>query len=224
MRALSARRVAADERGFTLIEVLVTMAVGIVVLFAILGAFDVFSRSAAVTDRATAAQDAARATVRNLVIVMRQGRVASGQTTPIPVGTPTRSDLVIAAYVGSATSPTPGALAGWVRYCAATTGSQSSLVVGVRVGDAHLAPGPCAAGDTTNGWYHAVVLNGTLQAPGRLFDYTTSACTGAACALPAGPAIQSVGIRVAVGTSPTAGAEFNSIVHDAVSFRNRSSS
>lgn len=217
------RRACADERGFTLVELLVTMAVGMMVLIAILGAFEIFARSAVVTDKTTAAQDAARVAVRNLVTVMRQGRVATGQTTPIPTGTPTRSDLVVAAYVASATNPTPGALAGWVRYCASTTGSPSSLVVGVRVGDAYAAPGPCSATDTTNGWRHAVVLQGTLQAPGRLFDYTTNACTGAACTAPAGPDIQTVGIRVAVGTSPAAGAAFNSVVHDAVSFRNRSS-
>lgn len=219
---MSTRRVT-DEAGFTLVEMLVTMAVGLMVLFAILGAFEVFTRSAVVTDRATAAQDAARASVRNLVFVMRQGRVAGGQTTPIPSGTQSRGDLVVAAYVASATSASPGALKGWVRYCAATSGAQSSLVVGVRVGDTHLAPGPCSAGDTTNGWYHAVVLNGTLQNPQALFDYTTSTCTGATC-LPAGPDVQSVGIRVAVGTRPGAAEEFNSVVRDAVSFRNRSSS
>ncbi|CAN5274814.1 hypothetical protein BH20ACT16_BH20ACT16_04900 [soil metagenome] len=221
---MSVRRIAADERGFTLIELLVTMAVSIVVLFAVLGAFEVFSTSAAVADKTTAAQDAARANVRNLVIVMRQGRVASGQTTPIPIGTPTRSDLVVAAYVASATSAAPGALPGWVRYCAATTGSQSSLIVGVRVGDVYAPPGACSAGDTTNSWSHAVVLNGTLQNPEQLFDYTTSACTGATCSPPAGPDVQTVGIRLAVGTKPGANETFNSVVRDAVSFRNRSSS
>ena len=50
----------ADERGFTLIELLVTVSVSIVVLFAILGASEIFARSAAVTDKTTAAQDAAR--------------------------------------------------------------------------------------------------------------------------------------------------------------------
>jgi prepilin-type N-terminal cleavage/methylation domain-containing protein len=221
---MSLRWIAADERGFSLIELLVTMAVSIVVLFAILGAFEVFSTSAAVADKTTAAQDAARANVRNLVIVMRQGRVATGQTTPIPIGTLTRGDLVVAAYVASATSAVPGALPGWVRYCAATAGSQSSLIVGVRVGDTYKAPGACSASDTTEGWSHAVVLNGTLQNPTRLFDYTTSACTGGTCPLPAGPDVQSVGIRLAVGTKPGANETFNSVVRDAVSFRNRSSS
>jgi prepilin-type N-terminal cleavage/methylation domain-containing protein len=221
---MSARHTGAGERGFSLIEMIVVMAVGMTVLMAVLGAFQIFSTSAAVTDKTTAAQDAARATVRNLVIILRQGRVATGQTTPIPTGTPTRSDLVTAAYVQSATDARPGTLQGWVRYCAATSGSQSSLIVGVRVGDAYLAPGTCSASDTTNSWRHAVVLNGTLQDPTRLFDYTTSSCTGAACPLPSGPAVQSVGIRVAVGTKPGAGATFNSVVRDAVSFRNRSSS
>jgi prepilin-type N-terminal cleavage/methylation domain-containing protein len=221
---MSARRAAADERGFSLVELLVAMAISTTVLIAILGAFEIFTTSTRVTDRTTAAQDAARATVRNLVITMRQGRVATGQTTPIPAGTPTRTDLVVAAYVESATSAAPGTVAGWVRYCAATSGGFSSLVVGVRVGDSYLAPGLCSATDTTNGWRHAVALNGTLQDPSHLFDYTTSSCTGGTCPAPTGPDVQTVGIRVAVGPKPGAGKTFSSVVRDAVSFRNRSSS
>jgi prepilin-type N-terminal cleavage/methylation domain-containing protein len=216
---------AGDERGFTLVEVLVSMSLAMVLLFAILGASDVFNKSVSVADKATGAQDSARATVRGMVTVLRQGRVATGQTTPLPNVTLTRSDLVAATWFPSATELTPGTgtQAGWVRYCAYTNGTQSSLIEGVRVGDVYAAPGACTAADTTNGWRHAVVLNGTLQDPTRLFDYSTSACTGGSCALPAGPAVQSVGVRVAVATSPGATATYNSVVRDAVSFRNRSS-
>ena len=211
------RHTLAGEAGFTLVELLVTMTLAVIVLFAILGASDVFVRSAAVTDKTTAAQESARVTVRSMVYELRQGRVVTGHTTPI-AGTPSRTDLVVATYVKAAGGAEQ---LGWVRYCA-TAGPHASLVMGTRVGDAYAAPGPCSAGDTTNGWVHRTMLDGTLQDPERLFDFTTSTCTGAACA-PAGPDIESVGIRVAVGTSPGADAAFNSVVRDAVSFRNRSS-
>lgn len=217
MRQRRVDRHCCDDDGFTLVELLVAMSVGMIVLFAILGASDIFRTSTSTASQATAAQDAARASVREMVGSLRQGRVATGQTTPIPSQwMPSRQDLTVAAFV------TPTEQPGWVRYCASTTGSQSSLITGVRVGDTYAAPGSCSASDTTNGWTHAVLLNSTLQDPTQLFDFTSSTCTGSPC-LPIATAVQSVGIRVAVARSPGA-TGFGSVVRDAVSFRNRSSS
>lgn len=216
------RRALRDDRGFTLIEVMVTVTLSLVVLFAILGASEIFGKSATTIDRSTGAQDSARTTMRTMVATMRQARFAPSQTSPVPsTWAPSRSDLTFAAYVPSTDGTTT--VAGWVRYCAVTTGTQSSLIAGARIGDAYMAPGPCSATDTTNGWSHATMLNGTLQGPAQLFDFTSAACTGAAC-LPAGPEVRAVGIRIGVGTSRVAVGTHNSVVRDAVSFRNRSSS
>ena len=216
------RRALRDERGFTMVEILVTMAVAIVVLFAILGASEIFGTSVSTIDSAAGAQDSARTTVRTMVATMRQARFAPGQTSPIPAAwSPSRSDLTFAAHIPT-TSGT-GTQPGWVHYCTITSGTQSSLVMGVRSGDAYQAPGACSPTDTTNGWTHSLVLDRTLQDPGKLFDFSSSSCTGSAC-LPTGPAVQSVGIRLAVGTSREAAGTFNSVVRDAVSFRNRSGS
>ena len=210
-----------DERGFTLIEVMVTMGLALVVLFAILGASEIFGRSARTIDRATDAQDSARAVMRSMVATTRQARFAPSQTSPVPSAwSPSRSDLTFAAYVPAADGTI---VAGWVRYCAATSGTQSSLIAGVRIGDVHAAPGPCSATDTTNGWQHSVMLDRTLQSPTQLFDFTSSACTGATC-LPAGPDIRAVGIRIGVGTSRVAVGTHHSVIRDAVSFRNSSNS
>lgn len=204
-----------DERGFTLVELLVTMSAAIVVLFAILGAADMFARSAVIGDRTTDAQDVARVTVRGMVHELRQGRRPGGQTSPIAPVTQSRTDLVVATWV-----PTTGGgeAAGWVRYCA-TGASPASLVMGTRIGDGYLAPGACSVADTSNGWQHQTIVDRRLQNPERLFDYW---CAGVACATPNGADVQSVGIRVAIGTSPQATEQFNSVVRDAVSFRNRS--
>lgn len=228
------RRARRDEAGFTLIEVMVTMTLGIVVLLAILGASDIFGRSVTTIDRAAGAQDSARTTMRSMVSAMRQARFApppatppgSTWTSPIPSAwTPSRSDLTFAAYVPTATGA--GTEKGWVRYCAVTGGTQGSLVAGLLRGDAYAAPGACSATDTTNGWTHSLVLDRTLQNPDSLFDYTASTCTTVTAAspcLPAAAAVQSVGIRLAVSTDRESAGTFSSVVRDAVTFRNRSGS
>lgn len=216
---MSRRGVLGGEHGFTLVELLVTMSLAMVLLFAILGASDLFNKSAVIADKTTAAQDTARMTVREMVHVLRQAR-SVGTPGSVIGGSPTRSDLVVATYVTSATNPAPGSLPGWVRYCATSSGS---LVVGVVASDAYVAPGACAAGDTPGGWHQTVALDRLLQDPTHLFDFTTSACTGGSCPLPNGADVEAVGVRLAIGTGPGADARYSSVVRDAVSFRNRSS-
>lgn len=220
------RRRSHDQAGFTLVELLVTMVIAMIVLFATLQSADLFGSSAKRGNDVTAAQDAARQRVRDLVSFMRQGRVATGQTTPIPSQwAPSRSDLTVAAYLASATSPSPGEVAGWVRYCTVTTGQATSLLIGVRAGDAYAAPGACAVNDTTNGWLYGVAVKDLIQAPSRLFNFTSTACIGTAAAacLPAGIAVSTVGVQLAI--APSVGATtLGSVITDAVSFRNRSSS
>jgi prepilin-type N-terminal cleavage/methylation domain-containing protein len=212
-----------DERGYTLIELLVTMSVGMIVLFAILNAADIFQRSANTASNVAGAQDTARAQVREIVTFLRQGRVATGQSTPIPTQwTPSRSDLTVAAYVAGPALADPGDTAGWIRYCTITSGTQSTLLVGVRVGDAYAAPGACSPADTTNGWAYQRVAAGTLRNASRLFDFTSASCTGGTC-LPAAAAVETVGINLALASTSGASSPA-SVIRNAVSFRNRSSS
>ncbi|MCW3011944.1 MAG: hypothetical protein JWO90_2348 [Solirubrobacterales bacterium] len=62
---------AANEDGFTLIELLVAMVLSLIVLFAVLTAFDVFSSNAAQQTHATAANERARATMDRTVDDLR---------------------------------------------------------------------------------------------------------------------------------------------------------
>lgn len=222
-----------DERGFTLIEVLITASVGIVVLFAILGASEIFGKSVTTVDRTAGAQDTARTTMRTMVATMRQARFAppiapaTEWTSPISAASaPSRNNLTFAAYVPSASGAATEK--GWVHYCTVDSGTQSSLVMGVRTGDAFVAPAAtCSVADTTNGWSHRLVLDRTLRNPEKLFDYTASTCTvtvPATDCLPAAANVQTVGIRLIVGTSQVSAGTFSSVVRDAVSFRNRSGS
>jgi prepilin-type N-terminal cleavage/methylation domain-containing protein len=208
-----------DEDGFTLVELLVTMTIATIVMFAILNGSDAFLKHSRNAENAAGAQDSAREAMRGMVAFLRQGRRPTGQSTPVPSSwTPSRSDLTVAAYVTSATNPTPGTLPGWIRYCAAS----GSLIVGVRAVDAYAAPGTCTAGDV-NGWHHTVLIAGALRDTNKLFDFTSDACTGATC-LPLGSAVRAVGIRLAIGTAVGSAAAPLSVVRDAVSFRNGSKS
>ncbi|MTD42979.1 hypothetical protein GKE82_01320 [Conexibacter sp. W3-3-2] len=205
-----------DERGLTLVELLVGMTLGILVLGAVLTGFERFAGAQQTASEATAAQDTARAQVRATVAELREARVATGQIGPIPAGwTVTRSDLVFATYVPSGATSVPG----WVRYCTLTSGTTSSLVRASRAGDTWVAPGACAATGGTGGWTHQVVLRDLLQQPGQLFDYASDACVGATC-LPAAADVRAVGIRVAVARR-VGSTGLGTVVRGAVSFRNR---
>jgi prepilin-type N-terminal cleavage/methylation domain-containing protein len=60
-----------DERGFTLVELLVAMTVGLIVSFAALTVFDGFNRGVAANSRLTDAQDSARRQVAQMVGILR---------------------------------------------------------------------------------------------------------------------------------------------------------
>lgn len=211
------RRRLRQEDGFTLIELLITMTIAIAVLSVVLLGFERFADSQTRATAAAGAQDIARTEVRSLVAELRQARIATGQTTPIPATwTVSRSDLVVATYVASGSASVPG----WVRYCAvASSGSTFSLVRATRVGDAYMAPGTCVASGGANGWTHETVVKSRLQDPTRLFDYTSDTCSGATC-LPAAVGVRSVGVRLAVSRSAGT-TSLGSVVRDAVAFRNR---
>lgn len=216
------RRVTRDDEGFSLLELLVAMAISTVVLLAILNSADLFTSSANRAGDASKAQESARRQLRSMVVFLRQGRIATGQTSVIPSQwTPSRTDLTAAAYVASTTEPIPGDVAGWVRYCVATNlDGDSSLIVGVRQGDTYVAPGACTVGSGPSGWIQSVAIKDRLAATTMLFNYASSTCAGATC-LPAGTAVSTVGIRMA--TAPAhATTTLTTVLTDAVSFRNRS--
>lgn len=217
----------ADD-GFTLVELLVTMSLAVVVLLAILQGADLFQRTTKTASDTSQAQDTARATMRQVVQTLRQARLPTGQSVPVAAAsTPTRSDLVVAAYVTGTANPAPGELPGWVRYCASADGR--SLLVGVLAAATYAGPGTCAASTTTNGWRYGLLVDGTLRDSGKLFDYQSGTCVGGRTIGSAGPAtcsppatgITAIGIRLAIART-TSNAAGSTIVRNAVGLRNGS--
>ena len=186
-----------DERGTTLTEVVVSAAVGVVVLLAILGALDVFRSTTEATARAPISQETARATLRTLVDDLRPARVPAGEVTPVDhTSTSTGTDLIVAVWL-----PTPGGASqpGWLRYC--VTESGRSLVVGQR----HVAawPGapptcaPTATSDAAAGWVQRMIVDGDLVPGSRPFAFTSDACFGTTGTCPPPPtAVRAVTIRL----------------------------
>lgn len=202
-----------DDEGFTLIELVVTMALAVGVLLVVLQGFDLFSRSADTATRSTQAQNDARTAVDTMVTTLRQARIDPTSTPAVtPVATtPTATDVTISAWGG-----TTGDTKGYARFCTTGTGSGTTLQRGW-VSTTATAPPASTCGVAANGWSYGVLVGGTLQTTQPVFTFQ---CGATACAsYAAATAATAVGIRVAVGTGSTGSTSFNAVIHDAVAFR-----
>jgi prepilin-type N-terminal cleavage/methylation domain-containing protein len=70
-------RALAREDGFTLAELLVSMSISLVLVFAALGGLDVFNKGTASSARLIVSEDAARSAVSRVVGVLRNAGVRS---------------------------------------------------------------------------------------------------------------------------------------------------
>ncbi|MCK9248659.1 MAG: prepilin-type N-terminal cleavage/methylation domain-containing protein [Solirubrobacteraceae bacterium] len=218
---------ARDDAGFTLVEMLVTMSIATVVLFAILQSADVFSRSAESSRDLADTQDTGRATLRVLVAELRQTRPsAPGAESPIVTvggGAVSRRDLIAATYLPDSAQGAPG----WVRYCVSADGR--SLYAGHATGSSLPTPLP-ACGTDGGGWTHELLVDDRLRDP-NVFSYVTDADTGGAACQPTAPAdavclpspadVRGIGLRLSIADRPS-DADARTVLQGAVSLRNRS--
>jgi Tfp pilus assembly protein PilW len=222
-RRRTALRALRRDDGVTLVELLVTMAVGMIVLIAILNAADVFGSTANTATRRSVSQEELRATMRSLTDTMRQARRPATERSPLAHTDTTRDgDLVAAVYLPTPAGPRPG----WVRYCRSADGR--SLLTGQRLADAWADAGdpgacaPTATADQATGWVYAVTIDGGLASANPIFDFSSDACFGATPSgcRPAADDVRTVGVRLAVTRTDRPGATL--ALSGAVSLRNRS--
>jgi Tfp pilus assembly protein PilW len=207
----------ASEDGFTLVELLVAMTLGIVVLLATLQAGDLLRTGQQKSSRLTDAQEQSRAVMRTMTTELRQARGPAANVSPVAsTNAASRSDLVAAVYL-------PDGSTGWVRYCVTSDGQ--SLLRGQATDATGTAaspptPGACATGTTANGWTYAALVSGRLSAGSQLFDFTTTNCTTytVACTRTAA-AIRAVGIQLVVRESSSSDAR-SLTTRSAVTLRN----
>jgi prepilin-type N-terminal cleavage/methylation domain-containing protein len=216
------------DEGFTLVEVLVTMLIAVVVLFAILQSGQFLQRTTAASSRLTGAQEDSRRIMRDLTQEARQAADVSAGTAAAPLVALSRSSLVFATVLEAA----GGSMAGWVRYCATPDGRllRGQRTVAPTAGEAASACGAAGAG-----WAYGTVLDGALVDGARVFSFTASATyAGAGCpqqpptasvpnpppCLPPVDAVTGVGIRLAISDRSAEGPR-TVVTRGALSFRNR---
>ena len=73
-----------DEAGFTIVEVLIAMMIGLLIAFAALTAFDAFDKGTASNSRLTDAEDNGRRDVANMVRILRDAGAPAPVTGAIP--------------------------------------------------------------------------------------------------------------------------------------------
>lgn len=208
---------ASSEDGFTLVELLVAMTLGLLVLFAVLQAGDLLRTSQTKSSQLTDAQEQSRAVMRTITGELRQARGPGAGVSPVAfTDANSRSDLVAAVYL-------PDGTAGWVRYCVTSDGKSllRGQVAANAVGaDTPPTPGTCATSETSGGWRYAPLISGRLASGTQLFDFTTQTCTAytTACARTAA-SIRAIGIQLSVRESTATGAR-SLTTRSAVTLRN----
>lgn len=141
-----------SDEGMTLVEVLVTIVIGMVVLFAALQFLDLVGPSSVkVQDRADAAQRA-RITMDRLTTVL-QAQVCNGTESPITYAS--ASEIVFTANTGSKTSPPRG-------YHIGAFGSGSSGTISLN---------SYTLGTPSNGFYPWITSPTTGSGTGHIFKY-----------------------------------------------------
>lgn len=121
-----------EDSGFTLVELLVTMSLGLVVLGSVVGLLSVMLRQSTSTRNQSEAQDAARTATDRLAVALRNGVVAPGTSVPSVIERAGAYDLVFKAVDPFATSGS-GLRATRLRYCLdSTVQANESLVLQVQ--------------------------------------------------------------------------------------------
>jgi type II secretory pathway pseudopilin PulG len=198
MSARSVTNRLAGEDGFTFVEVLVGMAVSVVMLLATLATFDVFTSNTVKNNNVTAAQDATRAQLDDMVANLRNASSSSGSTVVLRAGA---SDLVVntdrPGYGFTATTPAQGT----ARYCL-DSAANGTLWFNWNATPNTLPSATCPAA----GWSQRVLLTNTRNQANNqpLFSYDTTTLS----------ALRSVRMNLltAIGTDATKSTRLQSAV------------
>lgn len=165
------------DAGLTLIELLVTMTLSLIVLFAVLGTSELFGSKSALNTKMTSAEDGLRQQVDVLVRGLRDAPPvdpagAAGTVTPI-------------AYAGAHDLIFRGQAAGsYVRYCLDSGPAAGTFVLrrGVMTGT-YAYPGAACPSGISGAWQYGTIA-GDVQNGATVFEYLCGTTAAAACAAP----------------------------------------
>jgi prepilin-type N-terminal cleavage/methylation domain-containing protein len=145
----------AGEAGFTLIELMVAMTIGLMIAFVALTSFDAFGRGAATNNRVTDAEDNGRRDVATMVQILRDAGSPAPVTGAIPptVTRATANDIVFNSTAWPNESGNVSTGTNTERLCL-DTATKTVWFDGLRAG----TPGPTDPGaacpSTAAGWTH----------------------------------------------------------------------
>lgn len=201
MSAVRLRETARDDRGLTLVELLVTMTLALVVLLGVLSAGDALLSGTSKVDRRADVQDQARRALADVIGQLRDARPIAGTSSPLVTGTPlpSRSSIVFSARL--ANGDAPGTVTGWVRVCATATTGRAAVLIGRRLDASYADPGSCDATNTVNGWSYGRLLVRDITDGGRLFDFASDSCVGASCtpsSAVTAAAVRTIGVNLSI--------------------------
>lgn len=165
-RFSSLTRTVSDERGFTLVELMTAMTIGLLIAFATLTAFDAFNRGAAANNRVTDAEDRGRRDVMNMVQILRDAGAPAPVTGTIPA-TLVRAgvnDVVFksTSWPGESATGLVGSATHVERLCLDTT-TKSVWFEGLRSGTAGPTDPGAACPSTASGWTRSKMATGVTN-------------------------------------------------------------
>lgn len=186
------RRGLHDERGMSLVELLITMTISIVILFSVLQVADVFSAGSTASNKRTDAEDRMRTEMGTFVRNLRQAPPVNAAAAPGSI-TP-----LIAARSGDIVFRSPREATGWIRYCTgpapgSTTGS-GALRVGTLSGT-YVDPGTSCPDGVSGAWNYGTIATGLAETQ-SLFAY--DACPDVATVACAPATVGAITMRIAM--------------------------
>ncbi|MGI9096908.1 MAG: PulJ/GspJ family protein [Solirubrobacteraceae bacterium] len=155
-----------DERGFTLVELLVAMTIGLIVSFAALSVFDGFNRGIASNHRLTDAQDSARREVAQMVGILRDSGAPAPKAAaqPLSIVSAAANDVVFrsVSWPGESTTGTTAGTYHTQRLCL-DAAAKTVWFDGIRAG----ASGPTTPGSAcpsaATGWTHTPMARNVVN-------------------------------------------------------------
>jgi len=185
-----------SESGFTLVELLVAMAMSLIVLGATVSTFVAFIGESPHIDRQVQAQDAARTAIDRMAVSLRSA-TSTGETGNQPIQSSSSYDLVYLAPVSSASLTNNPRGLRYVRYCVDYTNpGDEQLWSQTAPYDSSTQPAPPATGSCpSSSWPQRDVIAGNLlnQLQAKALFTTVTDGSGA---------INNVGVRAVVDRDP----------------------